>query len=407
MDETTVTSPDSYGPDAFLRGVPHDLFDRDRAAAPVRWVEHRPGDGYWSVTRYELVKEVLGDQPRFSSWRGGISIKDSSERALDAQRQMLITMDPPEHTAHRLTVNRRFVPRSIEEWHERITAIAADTIDHAVAEGGERRACDFVEAIAAEVPLIVIAELLGVTPEHRDRFHAWSDAVANSQDPEYAASDADVVRAIKEMSAYGLERVAERRAAPHDDLLTAIAQAEVRGEPLDEVHQGQWFFLLLAAGNETTRNALSGSLIAFDEYRDQARLLGERPELLDSAVEEVLRWFSPVHYFRRTATADTMLGGEHIAEGERVVVWLAAANRDPEVFDDPHRFDITRDPNPHLAFGYGTHFCLGAHLARLELRVTLPLLFERLPGLRLTGPPEMARNNLLHTVKRLPVTWAA
>jgi len=361
MAETTVTARDSYGVETFLQGVPHDLFDRDRRAAPVRWIEHRPNDGYWSVTRYDLVKEVLGDQPRFSSWRGGISLANPSDRSLAAQRQMMITMDPPEHTAHRLTVNRRFVPRSIEQWRDRIAAIAGETIEQARADAGEQRGCDFVEAIAAEVPLIVIAELLGVTPDHRDRFHAWSDAVANSQDTEYAASDADVVRAMKEMTAYGLERIAERQAEPHDDLLTAIAQAEVRGEPLDEVHQGQWFFLLLAAGNETTRNALSGALIAFDEFRDQARLLAERPELVDPAVEEVLRWFSPVHYFRRTASADTVLGGERIAEGEKVVVWLAAANRDPEVFDDPHRFDITRDPNPHLAFGYGTHFCLGAH----------------------------------------------
>jgi cytochrome P450 len=396
-----------YDVAAFEGGVPHDRFDRDRATAPVRWVDQQPHGGYWSVTSYPLVKDVLGDQARFSSWRAGVSLADPSERALAVQRQMLLTMDPPEHTSHRLTVNRRFLPRSIEQWRERITAIAEDVIGHAVTAAGTQPACDFVEAVAAEIPLITIAELLGVTPEHRDRFHAWSDAVANSQDPEYAASSADVVKAMKEMAAYGLERVAERRDDPTDDLLTAIARAEVHGEPLDEVHQGQWFFLLLAAGNETTRNALSGALIAFDQFPEQRRLLAERPELLDGAVEEVLRWFSPVHYFRRTATADTVLGGERIAEGEKVVVWLTAANRDPTVFADPHRFDVTREPNPHLAFGHGTHFCLGVHLARLELRTTLPMLFERLPDLCLAGPPERARNNLLHTVKRLPVRWTA
>ena len=211
---------------------------------------------------------------------------------------------------------------------------------------------------------------------------------------------------MKEMAAYGLERITERRQDPRDDLLTAIARAEVHGEPLDEVHQGQWFFLLLAAGNETTRNALSGALMAFDAFPDQ-RELAARPELLDSAVEEILRWFSPVHYFRRTATGATTLGGERIAEGEKVVAWLTAANRDPAVFADPHRFDVTRQPNPHVAFGHGTHFCLGSHLARLELRVTLPLLFDRLPGLRLAGPPDLARNNLLHSVKRVPVRWDA
>ena len=405
MDQTG-TALDSYGVEAFADGVPHDLFDRDRAVMPVRWVELGPDDGYWSVTGYSLVKELLGDQARFSSWRGGVAIADSSERALSIQRQMLLTMDPPEHTAHRLTVNRRFIPRSIEEWRDKITQVATRVIDHAIATAGEQRECDFVQAIAAEIPLIIIAELLGVSPEHRDRFHTWSDAVANSQDPDYAASSADVVRAMKEMAAYGLERITERRQDPRDDLLTAIARAEVHGEPLDEVHQGQWFFLLLAAGNETTRNALSGALMAFDAFPDQ-RELAARPELLDSAVEEILRWFSPVHYFRRTATMATTLGGERIAEGEKVVAWLTAANRDPAVFTDPHRFDVTRQPNPHVAFGHGTHFCLGSHLARLELRVTLPLLFDRLPGLRLAGPTDLARNNLLHSVKRLPVRWDA
>ena len=404
MDEMG-TAADSYGVEAFEGGVPHKLFDRDRSAMPVRWVELGPDDGYWSVTSYPIVKEVLGDQARFSSWRGGVAIADSGDRALAIQRQMLLTMDPPEHTAHRLTVNRRFIPRSIEQWRDHIAEIAANVVDHAIATVGETRRCDFVETIAAEIPLIVIAELLGVTPDHRDRFHAWSDAVANAQDPEFAASSADVIRAMREMAAYGLERIAERRAEPRDDLLTAIAHAEVHGEPLDEVHQGQWFFLLLAAGNETTRNALSGALIALDAFPDQRQLLVEQPELLDQAVEEVLRWFSPVHYFRRTATTDTTLAGERIAEGEKVVLWLTAANRDPDVFADPHRFDITRAPNPHVAFGHGTHFCLGSHLARLELRLTLPLLLEQLPGLRLAGAPDLARNNLLHSVKRLPVRW--
>lgn len=397
---------DSYGLEAFAGGVPHELFDRDRELAPVRWVETGPDSGFWSVTTYQQAKEVLGDHGRFSSWRRGVVIDDPSDRSLAIQRQMLLTMDPPEHTDHRLLVNRRFIPRSIEQWRDHITEIASEVVDHTIVAAGSQRRCDFVESIAAEVPLITIAELLGVTPDHRDRFHAWSDAIANSQDPEYAASTADVVVAMKELTAYGLDRLAERREEPRDDLLTAIVRAQLHGEPLDEAHQAQWFFLLLAAGNETTRNALSGSLIAFDEFPEQRALLSERPELLDGAIEEILRWFSPVHYFRRTATTDTVLGDERIAEGEKVVVWIAAANRDPAVFADPHRLDITRQPNPHIAFGHGAHFCLGSHLARLELRVTLPMLFERLADLRLAGPPELARNNFLHAVKRLPVRWS-
>ncbi len=397
---------DAYGIEAFADGPPHELFDRDRALAPVRWIETGPEAGFWSVTTYREAKEVLGDHGRFSSWRQGVVIDDPSERSLAMQRQMLLTMDPPEHTDHRLLVNRRFIPRSIEQLRDQISAIAAEVVGNTIATAGSRRTCDFVGSIGAEVPLIAIAELLGVPREHRDRFHAWSDAVANSQDPEYVASSADVVVAMKEMTGYGLERLAERRAQPSDDLLSALARAELHGEPLDEAHQGQWFFLLLAAGNETTRNALSGSLIAFDQFPDQRELLMGQPELMDSAIEEILRWFSPVHYFRRTATADTTLGGELIGEGDKVVVWLTAANRDPAVFADPHRLDITRQPNPHVAFGHGTHFCLGAHLARLELRITLPMVFDRMPGLALAGPPDRARNNFLHAIKRLPVRWA-
>ena len=172
-------------------------------------------------------------------------------------------------------------------------------------------------------------------------------------------------------------------------------------------HQGQWFFLLLAAGNETTRNALSGLLIAFDEFRDQARLLAERPELMDRAVEEVLRWFAPVHYFRRTATADTTLGGERIAEGEKVVVWLAAANRDPEVFDDPHRFDITRDPNPHVGFGgHGAHYCIGANLARLEIDLMFGAIADHLPHIRAAGPVTRLRSGWLNGITAFPVHYS-
>jgi cytochrome P450 len=393
-------------PDEFVAGVPHDLFDRDRAEAPVRWIEIQAGraglpagSGFWSVTSHALVREVLADQARFSSAAGSVFIEDQSAAALEAQRRMLLVMDPPGHTQHRLTVNRRFVPRSVDRFTERIEEIVSETID-ALPASGE---IDFVAAVAAEVPLMVIADLLGVARQDRARFHQWSDTIINATDAEFAIGPADVALAIKELLAYGAERLAERRASPGDDLLTALAHAEVDGRLLDVESQAAFWYLFLLAGNETTRQALSGAVIAFEQFPDQRRLLAEHPELLDLAAEEVVRWWTPVHHFRRTATADTVLGGERIAKGEKVVLWFGAANRDPAVFADPHRFDITRHPNEHLGFGQGAHFCLGAHLARLELRITLRQLLERFGDLALAGPPERARTNFVNAVKRLPV----
>jgi cytochrome P450 len=411
-------------PELFVAEVPHDLFDRDRAEAPVRWIEIESGraglaagSGFWSVTSHALVREVLADQARFSSAAGSVFLEDQSDAALEAQRRMLLVMDPPAHTQHRLTVNRRFVPRSVDHFAARIEEIVAETLDRALdlslddqgrdgptldgrSADGE---IDFVAAVAAEVPLMVIADLLGVAREDRARFHQWSDTIINASDPEFAIGPADVALAIKELLAYGAERLAERRAEPRDDLLTALAHAEVDGRLLDVESQAAFWYLFLLAGNETTRQALAGAVIAFEQFPDQRRLLAERPELLDSAAEEVVRWWTPVHHFRRTATADTVLGGERVAKGEKVVLWFGAANRDPAVFADPHRFDIARHPNEHLGFGQGAHFCLGAHLARLELRITLRQLLARFPDLALAGPPERARTNFVNAVKRLPV----
>ena len=387
-------------PDSFVAGVPHDLFDAARATKPVQWID-KGNNGFWSVTSHAAAREVLGDQRRFSSFAGSVFIDDQSDAALESQRRMLLVMDPPQHTQHRLTVNRRFVPRAVETFRARIGEIVQEAIDRIASLG----AVDFVETIAAEIPLVVIADLLGVEREDRDRFHRWSDTIINAQDPEYAISSADVGLAIKELLSYGSEKLAQRRANPTDDLLTALAHAEVDGQPLDSEGQAAFWYLFLLAGNETTRQAISGSVIAFDQFPDQKQLLAERPELLDSAVEEIVRWWTPVHHFCRTATGPETLAGERIGAGEKLVVWFSAANRDPEAFEDPHRLDITRSPNEHLGFGQGTHFCLGAHLARLELRLTLAALMQRLPDLALAGPPERARGNFVNAVKRLPVRF--
>lgn len=387
-------------PDSFIADVPHDLFDEARATKPVQWVEHG-NSGFWSVTSHAAACEVLGDQSRFSSYAGSVFMEEQSAAALQSQRRMLLVMDPPQHTVHRLIVNRRFVPRAVERFRQQIAEIVTETVDRIAPLGR----VDYVEAIAAEIPLLVIADLLGVEREARDDFHRWSDTIINAQDPEYAISSADVGVAIKELLSYGAGKLAERRAHPREDLLTALAHAEIHGQPYDVEGQAAFWYLFLLAGNETTRQALSGAMIAFDRFPGQKKLLAERPELLDGAVEEIVRWWSPVHHFCRTATGHETLAGQRIGPGDKLVVWFSAANRDPAVFSDPHRVDITRTPNPHLGFGQGTHFCLGAHVARLELRLTLAALMERLPDLALEGPPERARGNFVNAVKRMQVTF--
>jgi cytochrome P450 len=409
------TSVDLADPRAWQAGVPHAVFDVERSEAPVRWrtIEHDrhgivAGSGYWSVTGYGAVRDALRDPALFSSSQGGIRIEDPSAGGLYSDRLTIVGMDPPEHGGYRLAVNRNFVPRVIGRLEERIAAIAAAAIDGLAsgdgAPGPAGRTPDLVPALSAEVPLVVIAELLGVDPADRDRFRRWTDIVVSPDDPDFASSRAEVMDAVRAFMAYGAEVLAARRADPRDDLMTAIAHAEVAGEPMDDAHQAAMWFIFLIGGNETTRNALSGAVLAFDQFPDQLDALraGRRP--WEAVADEVLRWWSPVNYLRRTVTADADWHGARLRAGDKAVLWLTAANRDPAVFADPHRFDVGRaNAADHLALGHATHFCLGAHLARLELTITLRMLYERLPALRVAGPPQRARANFINGVTSLPV----
>ena len=406
IDRTEVDLTD---PAEFVAGVPHGTFDRHRHEAPIQWIEPGPasrtiaiGSGFWSVTNYAAVREGLQLARTLSSNRGGIRMEDRSQATLDLERRMLLLFDPPEHRDLRLVVNHQFLPRVMAKLESDIRRIADEAIDRIASEGS----CDFVDEISAEVPLIVIADLLGVERRDRTTFRDWSDTIANSEDPDYAITVDDAGDAIKELASYGEKIFKRRLAEPGDDLMTAIAHGERRGVRLDTAELVQFWILLLVAGNETTRNALSGALLAFSEAPEQWELLRAEPERVDAAAEEILRWVSPVHYLRRTATADIELNDTAIASGQKVVLWLTAANRDPEIYDDPHRFDITRDASQHLALGYGSHFCLGAHLARLEMRVVLHALLERLPDIHVSGPPVRIRNNFFNGVKRLPIEYS-
>ena len=399
---------DLSSPDTFVDRVPHQTFDHHRSESPVRWLEPAPrhgmrdGAGFWSVTGHAEVSEVLREAKTFSSWAAGIRMEEHAPENLAIERRMLIMLDPPDHTQLRLTVNKRFLPRMIASLRHSIEEITDETIDRVATAG----ACDFVDDIAVEIPLLVIADLLGVEKGDRPQFRRWSDTVINADDPDLAESPADAARAMRELMDYGRGVLDRKRQDPGDDILSILATAESADGTLTDDRLLMFWYLLLIAGNETTRNALSNAMVAFGDHPDQWKLLVDDPEAnLESAIEEILRFVSPVNYLRRTATVDVELGGVAIEAGQPVVAWLAAANRDPEIFADPQRLDITREPNPHVAFGLGTHFCLGAHLARLEIDVVLRALVERLPDLHVSGPGRRVRTNFINGMKSLPVEF--
>jgi cholest-4-en-3-one 26-monooxygenase len=398
---TNVTDVDLTNLDTFVAGVPHDMFDTLRRDAPLYFHPETDGPGFWSVVRYHDLEQISRD-PRVFSSEWGITLFDVDDSQLEQQRMMMLMMDPPRHTKQRLLVNKGFTPRMIEQLHDRIRQAAVDIIDN-IAERGE---CDFVVDVAAELPLQVIAEMMGVPQTDRHKMFEWSNRLIGSQDPEYAVSTEDATGAAIEMFAYANELAAAKRANPGDDIVSTLLAAEVNGERLTDVEFDLFFELLAVAGNETTRNLISHGMLALAENPDQRDLLLADPSLLPSAVDEMLRYASPVMYMRRTARADIELHGQQIKEGDKIALWYIAANHDPEVFADPHRFDIRRSPNDYLAFGGGgPHFCLGSHLAKLEIRVMFEELLARLPDVELNGPVQRLRSNFINGIKHMPVRF--
>jgi cholest-4-en-3-one 26-monooxygenase len=396
-----VTDVDLANLDTFVEGVPHDMFDTLRRDAPLYFHPEANGSGFWCVVRYHDLEQISRDARVFSS-EGGITLYESAETQLEQQRMMMLMMDPPRHTKLRLLVNKGFTPRMIEQLHDRIRQAAVDIID-TIAERGE---CDFVVDVAAELPLQVIAEMMGVPQTDRHKVFEWSNRLIGSEDPEYAVSAEDATGAAMELFRYANDLAAEKRAHPGDDIVSTLLAAEVDGERLTDLEFDLFFELLAVAGNETTRNLISHGMLALAENPDQRDLLLGDPSLLPGAVDEMLRYASPVMYMRRTALADLELHGEQIKKGDKVALWYIAANHDPEVFDDPHRFDIRRSPNDYLAFGGGgPHFCLGSHLAKLEIRVMFEELLTRLPDVELNGPVQRLRSNFINGIKHMPVRF--
>lgn len=386
----------------FADGVPHDWFTRLRAAAPVWWQEEPNGPGFWAVTTYDHCVTVNRDPSRFSSARRATFIWENDEAAIESMRLLMLNMDPPMHTRYRRLVNKGFTPRMVAQLEHKIHQ-TTDAIIDAVIEAGE---ADFVTQIAAELPLVVIADLLGVPQADRHQLFDWSNRFIGQEDPEYQLSEEIVTQSQMELYAYANQLFADKRRQPGDDLMSVLLQVELDGERLSELELDLFFLLLTVAGNETTRNLIAGGMQAFFEHPDQwQRLLADR-SLLPSAVEEMLRFVSPVMNFRRQTTGPTELGGQAIEADQKVVFFHVSANRDERVFADPQRFDIGRTPNPHIAFGGGgPHFCLGANLARLEIRVMFEHLLDRLPDIEQAGPAQHLRSAFINGVKHLPVAF--
>ncbi|HVA81743.1 MAG TPA: cytochrome P450 [Candidatus Binataceae bacterium] len=397
---------DLMNPEMFLRGEHLAAFRIMRSEAPVYWHERTPGQGFWCVTRYEDALKVYHDPYTYSS-EFGMSLQfnfnaDSGSQA--AFGMMLLTTDPPRHGKLRQIVNRRFAPRALALYQARIRARAEEIID-AVIERGE---CDFVVDVAAKLPTAVICEMMGVDREHHPLMFTLANMSIGFEDPEYQQG-----RGAIETGQYAQARffeffsklIEQRRKNPGEDLLTALVYGEAEGERLSDMEILFNCLLLLVAGQETTRNATSGGIQALLESPAQRALLRRSPDLTPAAIEEFLRYTSPVTHVLRTAKKDGELRGHMIKQGERVVIWNASANRDEAIFRNPDAFDLARTPNDHLAFGHGEHFCLGANLARIELKAMIEAINRRMPDLELAGPVERLRSNFVAGIKHMPVRF--
>jgi cholest-4-en-3-one 26-monooxygenase len=398
-----VTNVDIYDPEIYVTGVPHDAYTQLRQETPVFFhPEPRGGRGYWAVMKYADVVAISRNPQTFSSNRGATFIEDQNEDDLTAMQQMMLNMDPPQHVRFRNLVKRAFLPKVIESQEPKIHQAVTDILDDVLPRGE----CDFVNDVAAQLPLRVIAEMIGVPRSDQDMVFAWSNKMIGFDDPEMQKNHAEGTAAAMEMYQYAGELAQRRFENPADDLISVLVQSVSDGG-LSPFEFASFFMLLFVAGNETTRNATAGGMLTLMQHPEQrARLIAD-PTLVGSAVEEILRWWSPLVYFRRTATRDVELRGQKICENDKVVMYYGSANRDEDVFADPFKFDISRDPNDHLAFGVGQHWCLGANLARLELRIMFEELMRRMPDLELAGPVRRLRSNFLNAIKTMPVRYRA
>jgi cytochrome P450 len=406
----TLAGIDLADHDRYAVAVPYADFDLLRREDPVHWHPERAGRGFWAVTRYDDVVEVSKDTATYSSETGSSSLEDLEPDALEARKSMIDT-DPPRHSQLRRLVAGSFTRRQVAHYDDELRAIVRNVLDRALAPG----TFDVVSQVAAAVPIRVLCRILGIPPEDEGLMIDLGDRLIAGTDPDLGDADtgSDAYRllpfrspAALEMNAYSRRFHARAMQRPGEDLLSLLAHADIDGQPLSQHDYDSMCMLLIVAGNETTRAALSLGLEALATYPAQWNRLKDGADL-STATEEILRWTTPLHHFRRTATRNVVLSGRHIRAGDKVVVWYTSANRDEEIFPDPYVFDVTRDPNPHVTFGRaGPHRCLGEHLARLEIRIVLEELLSRVDRLELAGQARRIRSNFTNGLKSLPVRTA-
>jgi cytochrome P450 len=388
--------------DAFTERVPHEWFRTLRRESPVYFNPEPDGPGFYAITRYADIREVHRHPEIYSSEIGGTSLEDLEPDAVEARKSM-IDMDPPRHDELRAIIARRFTPRAVLAWEDAVRTVTDRVLDLALAKDE----FDFVEDIASEIPMQVFAEILGVPQEERRYIIELGDRLLGNADPEYALPSDDSHRllpfsspAALEMFEFGRKMAAARREHPKDDIVTTLAL----DESLTQRDFDVYFVLLATAGNETTRHTISHGLLALLEHPDQLARLRNDPELFKPAAEEMLRWATPVHHFRRTTSQATELAGTEIPAGAKVTTWFVSGNRDEEVFEDPDAFDVGRTPNKHMTFGPGgIHHCMGAPLARMEVRIVFEELLKRVKDIEVTSAPERLRSNFFNGVKRMPI----
>ena len=388
--------------ETWARGVPHDQFDALRRDAPVYWHEEVGGSGFWAITKHADVKRISRDSRTFSSALGATFIPDQDEETLMMLRLSVLNMDDPQHTRYRSIVAKGFTPRVINKLIDDIDARAVRVVDDVI----DRGECEFVNDIASKVPIQTICTMLGLDDELWPRMVELTNMMIGSLD-EIGGENAGQLAA---MEVYALcdQMAAARRADPRDDIMTALVNAEVDGQRLDDGELNMFFVTLIVAGNETTRNLINHSMVALMDNPGEAERLRSDASLWPTAVDEMLRYGTSIHNFRRTATVDTEIRGTPIKAGDKVVMYYAAANRDEEVFDDPHRFDVSRRPNDHVTFGGGgVHFCLGASLAKAQIRATMQQVVERLGNPQPAGPMRRLKSDFVDGITEMPITFTA
>jgi len=390
---------DVYDPDNYTQGIPHEQFAWLRANDPVHWHEHPAGYGYWVLSRHADVLQVSRDFKRFSAEQGFVMVDDLPPDILDMARNQLLGMDPPRHALLRRAVITRFTSRMLAALEPKIRAIARDIM----APVDEPARVNFVESLAGDLPTAVICSMLDIPRDMWGRIRRWSDLQTSSTDPDLGGTPEEVNQASVEMGTYGFELASERKDSGADDLISLLINQDVEGQQLSEAEFAALFVQLTVAGNETTRGLISSGMHELMQRPELLATLRSDTGLLPGAIEEMLRWTCPLHYFRRTAVAEAQVGDQRIRPGDRVVMMYSSANFDEDVFDNPMHFDIHRAPNPHLAFGHGIHLCLGANLARLEARIFFEEFFDHFSAIEADGEPEYIRSNNIHGFKEMPV----